>query len=191
MTSHLKNPILKGAEESVEAGLTPKNRDNYLKALNWGTTVGLQDGTKGAFASLKRSKDPVSDSALAAVNVMQILRMESQGTLPPQAMAPAAYVLMLQALDFAESVGVLKVDMEALTRATHIYTNHIFKVSNLSPQMLINAGKQVHGVLESPAKLELVQRYAGTVRDPRASTPVEMPPPAPRNRAERRRQGRR
>lgn len=188
MSTPLKNKLLQGTEQSIEASLTPVNRANYMKIVVAGLKIGLKDGLQGIMASLRDSQDPVNDCALGAVNLVQMLRLQSQGTMPDQAMAPAAMTLMLHALDFAEQAGILTVDMEVLTRATRLYTNQIFKVRGITPQMLTKAAGAVREVADSPEKMEMVKRRAGVVRDPRASSPVEA---MPRNRAERRRLRRR
>ena len=191
MTSSLKNKILKGAQEAVERNLTTLNRKNYDKIVDWGLEVGLQQGKDGILASVRESKDPIRDCALGAVNLVQVLRVQGQGTMPEQAFAPGAFVLMLYALDFAANIRVVKVDMPAFTRATHIYTNQVFKMFGVKPQKLVDMANQTYDVMDHPGKFELVQRHAGTVRDPMASVPVDVSMIAPRNRAERRRAGRR
>lgn len=187
MSIPLKNKLLQGAEQSIERSLTPVNRANYMKIVVQGLQVGLKDGDKGIFSTLRDSADPVSDCALGAVNLVMLLRVQSQGTMPDQAMAPAAATLMLHALDFAEQAGLVAVDMEALTRAMRLYTNQIFKARGITPQMLTKAAGAVRGVVDNPEQMELIKRRAGVVRDPRASSPVDV---VPRNRAERRRQRR-
>jgi hypothetical protein len=192
MSTPLKNPTLRGIEQQIEASLAPENRQNFMKVVVWGMSVGLSGGPKGLLATLRDSKDPVSDCALGAVNLVQMLRLQSQGTMPVQAMVPAAMVLMLNALDFAERARLAEIDNEQIVRATHIFTNQIFAVLGITPQMVHRTASAVQGFIEDPAKLELIRRRAGVVRDPRASLPVEVPAAAPApNRAARRRQRRR
>lgn len=192
MSTPLKNKLLRALEQQLEATLTPENRPNYLKTVVNGLRVGLNNGPKGVLATLRDSQDPVKDCALGAVNLVQMLRIQSQGTMPVQAMAPAAMTLMLNALDFAEQAGLVKVDTPAIVRATNIFTNQIFAVLGITPKMLTQAAGAVHGIAEDPTKMEAIKRRAGVVRDPAASTPVqEVAPAAPRNRAERRRMKRR
>lgn len=189
MASPLKNQLLRDLEQQIEATLTPENRENYMKIVVRGLQIGLRNGPKGLLATLGDSRDPVSDCALGAVNLVQLLRLDSQGTMPVQAMAPAAFTLMLNALDFAESAGLVDVDNETIVRATHLYTNTIFKVLGVTSGMLTKGAAAVQGVADNPGQMEMIKRRAGLVRDPQASTPVEGI--APRNRAERRRLRRR
>lgn len=193
MSTPLKNKLLRGLEQQIEAILTPENRPNYLKTVVNGLRVGLNNGAKGLLATLRDSADPVKDCALGAVNLVQLLRIQSQGTMPVQAMAAAAMTLMLNALDFAEQAGLVEIGNEQIVRATQIFSNQIFNVQGITPQMLTRLAGAVHGVSEDPTKMEMIRRRAGVVRDPRASLPVEAPlaPTVPRNRAERRRQRRR
>jgi hypothetical protein len=187
--STLKNKLLRDLEKQIEASLTPENWPNYMKTVVNGLRVGLNGGPKGLLATLRDSADPVKDCALGAVNLVQLLRIQSQGTMPVQAAAPASMTLMLNALDFAEQAGLAEIGTEQIVRATRIFSNQIFTVLGITPQMLTKAAGAVHEVSEDPAKMEMVRRRAGVVRDPRSSTPVATA--APRNRAERRRQRRR
>lgn len=183
----LKNKLLRDIEQKLEAGLTPEAKQEYLRVVTAGLKLALHRGPEGILAGLRDRPDPVNDCALGAVNVVQLLRLKSQGTMPSRAMVPAAMMLMLQALDFAEQAGILTVDQAVLVRATKVFTNTIFGAFQITPDQIDKAAKMTGGVVENDTKLEAVRRRAGLVRDPRAGTPTLADAPAPRNRAERRR----
>lgn len=171
----LNNKILNVAEQKIENQLTPEVRHDYLKVVVAGMHAGLANGPKSMMASLKDSKDPVKDCAFGAINLCVLLMKQSRNTMPMKAMVPAAFTLMLLALDSAERMGKIKVTSELLVQATHYYTNQIFKVLNITPQMLQTAAGKLHTITKDPTNLENMKRRAGVVRDPRASTPTEAP----------------
>jgi hypothetical protein len=126
-------------------------------------------------AGLKQSRNPISDSATGAINLVLLMRKQSRGTMPEKALVPAAMTLMLQALDFVDKAGIAKVGKDELVQATHIFTNHMFEAFGVTLPMLTHAANQVHAITQDPAKMELLNRRAGVVKDPRASVPTPMP----------------
>lgn len=170
MSILLNNRILEAAEQKLESGLTPQNRVDYMKIVVAGQKMGLK-----VLASLKDSKDPINDCAVGAVNLCLLMRKQSRGTMPLKAMVPAAMTLMLKALDFADRAGIVKVGNAELVQATHIFTNTMFQRLGISQQMLHTAIKRTHAMVQDPATLEKLNRAAGVVKDPRASTPTPLP----------------
>lgn len=168
------NKVLAAAEQKIEGNLLPDVRANYMKAVVAGMKVALKNGEAGILASLKKSKDPLNDCAVGAVNLVLMLREQSRGTMPEKAMVPASMTLMLQALEFADKAGIIKVGAEELNKATRIWANHIMKRSGVTPAMLARAGSKVEGIMNDPTSMEALARRAGTVKDPRASTPTDM-----------------
>lgn len=161
MSLLLNNRILKAAEDKIEKGLTPQNRDNYFKIVVAGMKLALDKGPNGLLAYLHSSKDPITDSAKGAVNLCLLMRRQSRGTMPMKAMVPAATTLMLQALDFVDKTGVMKIGNNELVKATHIFTNFLFQQLHIKPEMISHAAAQVHGIMQDPAKMETINRKAG------------------------------
>lgn len=170
----LSNNILIATEKKIEGGLTPENRADYQKIVVAGMHAGMAGGKDSILASLKNSHDPVTDCAKGAINLCLLLKRQSRGTMPLKAMVPAAYTLMLHALDFAGKMGLVKIDNSIVVQATHYFTNHIFQVLKITPKMLSTAAHNLHGIVSDPAKMELINRKAGTVKDPRASEPTPV-----------------
>jgi hypothetical protein len=199
-SSTLQNKTLRDVENAIEASFDSENaRKNYMKVLLIGMNMGLKGDSNSILSRLKNNRaDPISDCALVPVNLIQIMLVQSRGTLPPQAAIPAAMTMMLHALDFAEKAKIIKLTMSDIIRATHIYTNQVFKIFNIKPQQFMEMSRQVQVMTEDPAMMEQIKRHAGVVKHPGASedlvfpTPAAPPPVAvPRNRAERRAGGRR
>lgn len=154
----IKNPLLREAEVEVERSVgTGRNRENYLKVVVAGMRAAI-GGTKPMLANLAGRPDPVRDCAVGAVNLVLYLRSIAKGTMPPEAMIPAATTLMLQALDFADQAGIQKIGKPELARATHIFTNAILQGFGVTTKILDRAAGQVQGLTQNPEQLEALKR---------------------------------
>lgn len=169
------NTLLKAAEDKIESNLLPENRVNYQKLVVAGLKVALAKGPQGYMAQLKNSKDPLSDAATGAVNLVFILNKQARGTAPIQAMVPAAMTLMLHALDFIDRTGMMTIGKEELATASKKFADVVFRNMNLTPQMLAKAHESVVKVSKDPAHMEAMKRKAGLVRAPGASVPTDVP----------------
>lgn len=174
MSVLLKNTILEAAEQKNEAGLTPQNKADYMKIVVAGMKMAVKMHT-GDYSRLKASKDPIRDCAAAAINLCMLMKRAAKGIMPPKAMIPAAFTLMLQALDFCDKGGIIKVDNDALVKATHDFTNLMFQKFRITPQMLGAGIKNVRAITEDPAKMRLIHLQSGAIKHPLA----QAVPPAP------------
>ena len=166
MSILLQNRLLEAAEQKVESQLTDANRANYMRIVVAGMKVALAKGPGGILASLIGSKNPIGDCANGAVNLALLLRHQSRGTMPLQALVPAAMTLMLQALDFADKSGIAKIGNAELVQATHIFTNAIFHAFGITAPMLQAAAARAHEITQNPAQMEQVNRAAGLSKGP-------------------------
>lgn len=173
------NNLLKAAEDKIESNLLPENKVNYQKLVVAGLKVALANGPQSYMAQLKNSKDPLSDAATGAVNLVFMLNKQARGTAPIQAMVPAAMTLMLHALDFIDRTGMMTVGQKELGDASKKFADVVFRNMNITPQMLKKASESVHNVAKDPAHLEAMKRKAGLVRAPGASVPTDVPEEVP------------
>lgn len=171
----LSDSVLVAAEQKIESNLLPATRADYNKIVIAGNQVALAKGPNGILASIKNSKDPVNDCAKGAVNLVFLLRKQTRGTMPVQALVPAGMTLMLHALDFVDKMGIKKIGTPELVEATHTFTNMMFRNLGVSPQMLQKAHESVENVAKDPAHLEAMKQKAGIVKAPTASTPTAVP----------------
>lgn len=172
----LSNPLLQQVEDKVEGGLTPENRQNYMKIVVAGMHAALDKGPDGLLAGLGQSKDPIADAAKGAVSLVLVLRKEAHGVMPMKAMVPAAMTLLLKALDFIDRSKIAKVGQPELVRATHIFTDFIFARTGITKQGLANAATKIHAITQDPASVQKLQMKAGILRHPDAATPTPLPP---------------
>lgn len=171
----LSNPLLQQTEEKVEGGLTPENRQNYMKIVVAGMHAALDKGPNGLLAGLGQSKDPIADAAKGAVSLVIILRQQAHGVMPLKAAVPAAMTLMLKALDFIDRSKIAKVGQPELVRATHIFTDTIFARFGITKAGLANAATKIHAITQDPASVEKLNLKAGVTRHPMAATPTPLP----------------
>lgn len=168
----IEDSLLKATEQKIEAGLTPQNRANYQRIVVAGMAAGLQGGANSLIAGLRQSQDPVKDCAVGAINIVMLLRRQSRNTMPAEAIPPAAMTLMLQALDFAERLGLVKITKEELVRATHIFTNRLMALVHVTPQKLTELAGKVNRVTQDPTQMEQLAQRSGVVKSSLASSPT-------------------
>lgn len=182
------NKLLRQASEAIEAKLTPENRGNYDKIVVAGMQAAIAKGLNGMMAGIVKYKDPIQACALGAVNLVLLLRGHAVGHMPEQAMVPASYTLMLQALSFCEEAKIVKIGVPELDRATRLWTNTIFSRMRISPANLSQMATMANGIMNDPGKMQMIHLHTGYARDPRAPQPMEemAPVAAPMNRRARR-----
>ena len=173
--SRLNNPLLQEAEDKVYSQLEPETKQNVDKIIVAGMAAALDKGPNGILASLKQSKDPISDAAKGAVALVQVLRKDAKGVMPMKAFVPASNILMLRALDFADRGGIVKVGNEELVRATHIWTDTIFGQMGVTKEGLARVGEKVYALTQSPEAMAKINEKAGVTRHPNAA-PTQTPP---------------
>lgn len=155
----IQNPLLRAAEAKVEEAIGDgQARADYLRVTVAGMRAALAGGPDSMAANLLKRPDPVKLAAQGAVGLVMHMRQISQGTMPERSIISGATTLMLQALDFVDHAGAVKVDAAALDRATHILTNALFQAFGISPAMLNKMAAATHGVMQNPARMQAVQQ---------------------------------
>ena len=173
--AELSNPLLQQAQDKIEGALTPENRADFMKIVVAGLHIGLDKGPGGLLASMAKSKDPVADAAKTAVSLVILMSREAKGVMPPKAMIPAAMVLMLHALDFADRSRIVAIREPELVRATHIFGDTVFARFGISKAGLANATQRVHALTQDPQAMTKIQMKAGLLKHPMAATPTPLP----------------
>lgn len=163
MFENMSNPMLVQVEQQIQHSLTPQNLQNYQKIVTAGLRIVMKGGKDSQLAKLVHMPDPVNACAVGAVNLVISMRRMSRGTMPGNAIVPAAMTLMLEGLDFAEKVGVIKVDDAVLTRATKIFTDMIFRVFKIGRGTLNQAADAVHKVIQDPRSGEVLRSKASSM----------------------------
>ena len=168
----LDNKLLQATEQQLESSLLPETKSDYMRIVVSGMKVAMADGPNGMLSRLKTSRNPINDCAIGAIHLVLTMSKGSRGVMPTKALIPAAYTLMLQALDFTDKAGIAKVGRDELVKATHVFMNKIYSTYGITMPMLNKAAGQVHGIMSDPTKMEMINRRVGAVKDPRAGTPT-------------------
>src|SRR3990167_3125094 len=154
----MENSLLKQAEAQIERQLKPEVRQNYMKIVVAGLKLAMNKGGACLLASLKESDVTVSDIVQGAIGIVGLLRKESKGVMPVNAMVPAAFALVLQGLDLADKMGVLEVTKPVLDEATRDFGEGITKALGLTPEKMKSMATQVQGVMADPAKMKQLEQ---------------------------------
>ncbi len=116
----LKNALLQQARTLVEAGAT--NKKAFAKLVKAGTKIARD---KAAFEKMCQCTD--NPEALAGgvahgiVDVLEIIAGKTRRTVPKDALVQAGMALLFDTLDRMEQEGRIKVDKDALAKATLDY----------------------------------------------------------------------
>lgn len=159
----LKNQLLQQAQAKIEAGVADKER--YSRLVKAGTKT-IYD--KGTFAQLSKaiadSQDPITDVAKGIVAVLSMMAHKARGTIPHEVMLQAGMALLLDALDFLEQSGMVKIDNQALDQATQEYIEAIMPSVGVSPQKMEETLASVKGVMGDPERMAQYKASAGGMR---------------------------
>ena len=175
----MKNKLLQDSQAAIEAQIAPQFKEAYNKIVSAGMKVAMNKGLDGMLGGIEKRGDPIRDAAQGAVNLVFMLRMQATGRMPEQAMVPASYTLMIQALAFVEEAGIAPIGEPEITKATRVWTNTIFDRAKISPNMLRKGAEEVSGILKDPVKVEMLNLATGYSRDPRMPEPLGQSTEAP------------
>jgi hypothetical protein len=176
----LRNPLLQQIETEIESVLPPDQRDPYMRLLVAGMHAALDpqpNGQPPLVAQFRQSKDPINDAAIGSAGIMMMLYHKANGAALPQALIPAGMSLLLKALDFLQRTRMVPQIAEPdVDRATHAYTDQIFKAFHITPQGIQNATQKVHAAIQDPDAQRAIRIHSGAIRD---TTGMKPPPPGP------------
>ena len=152
----LKNPLLKQAQTKIESGV--QDRDAYNRIVQAGTKVIYDKATFSELSkSIRQAQDPVTEIAEGMIGILGILYKQSRKTMPIPAMVMAGMSILLDALDFAEQAGLVKIDKAQLTKATTHYLNSLLPKFGLTPDKIDAMLGQLGGTIKDPAKMAQIQ----------------------------------
>ena len=152
----LKNPLLKQAQTKIESGV--QDRDAYNRIVQAGTKVIYDKATFTELSKeIRQAQDPVTEIAEGMIGILGILYKQSRKTMPIPAMVTAGMSLLLDALDFAEQAGLVKIDKAQLNKATTHYLNSLLPKFGLTPDKIDATLGQLGGTIKDPAKMAQIQ----------------------------------
>ncbi len=156
----LKNQLLQQAQAKIEA--TAKDRARYDRLLSAGVKTIYDKATFAKLSqSIAQSESPVEDVAKGIVAILNMLAHKARGTIPHEVMIQAGMALLLDALDFVEQAGIVKIDNQALDTATQEFIEAMLPSVGLSPQKMESALSSVKGTMSDPARMAQYQTSIG------------------------------
>jgi hypothetical protein len=156
----IKNPTIRQALANIEKSV--QARAAYNKIVKAGTAA-IYD--KAMFqkltADIQKSGDPVKTVSEGMIGILGLLYQKSNKTMPIPPMVLAGMALLLDALDFMEQSGLVKIDKAELNRATTMYVNSLLPKFGLTPDKLGAALGPLQGAIQDPNKLAQMRQSAG------------------------------
>jgi hypothetical protein len=135
----------------VAAKVDPKFKSSFDKIIIAGQKVMYSPQTQKMVKSqLQADKDPAVVAGDGIAKLYMILMHESQNTINVKAAIPASTVLLCDALDFMESIGMVKITPDLIAKSTKVCTAGVMKVLGITPEMIAQA-KQSQGAPATPA----------------------------------------
>jgi hypothetical protein len=154
----MKNQLLAQAEANIEKSVPADQQNAYARIMVAGMKVLFSQQTHGVMVEkLQESEDPLSDTGKGAVGLIMTLDKESKGTMrqnQPRAMAAAGAALMLNALDYLDSAGIVKIDKPEIDRATEIFLDALMPNMGLTSEKTQALMGKVQGVMADPEKMK-------------------------------------
>jgi hypothetical protein len=148
----LKNQLLQQAQAKIDGLVTDKER--YTKLVSAGVKT-IYD--KGIFAQLSKaladSQDPVSDVAKGIVSVIHMMAQKARGTIPHEVALQAGMALLLDALDFIEQAGMVKVDGKVLDQATQEFIEAMMPSVGVPQEKMDAALASVKATMADPDRM--------------------------------------
>lgn len=158
----MKNELLQQAEAKVEQTVPPDQQSAYQRIVVAGMKVLYSKQTHDAIiVGLKDSKEPLVDAAKGAVGLVMTLYRESKGTMPVKAMIPASMTLLLQALDYLDSTGILAIGKPEIETATRAFMDTLMPQLGMTPDRTKQMLGQFQGVVKDQGKMQAYKQQMG------------------------------
>lgn len=155
-----KNSLVKQVETQIEQRLKAGVREPFEKIVIAGMKYALKGAGGNLMDQLDDSKDPLTDIVKGAIGIVGALRRAAKGAMPVDALVPAAMVLVLHGLDYAERAGLLKVDKATIDQATQLFIETITPLLGLPPEKLTQLVGQAHATMADQDKMAKLQMGA-------------------------------
>lgn len=133
--SDIQNPVLRDAEDEVEAQLEPGQRHEYLGIVVFGMKTAQRDDMAGIWCSLRNTADPIRGCAQTAIELCLKYQDQSEDAPSPRVMLLAGQCLMIQALDLMHTGLVVDVREPQLLQARRDFKDILSESIGHIPQM--------------------------------------------------------
>jgi hypothetical protein len=130
------NPLLQKTQDALLAKVDQRLVPVVNKVVNAGRKVMYSDASRGmAIQELKQATDPEGIGS-AAAKMAGVLFNQSKQTIPMEVLFPATMLLMLEALQFLEDAGTVKVEPNFLAECTKATGSAFLQLMGVTPEKL-------------------------------------------------------
>lgn len=132
------NPLLQKTQAAIEAKINPPQLKPVVdKLVAAGTHVMYAPTTRDMLVrQMQGPGDDFEKIGAGVAKLMGLLSTQAKGTIPPQAMIPAAIILMCEAMDFLAQAGRIQVTPDTLAKAMQETASALLQLLGVSPQKL-------------------------------------------------------
>ena len=136
------NPLIDKTRQALMAKVDKRLAPVVAKVVESGKRVMYSDETRQmAMQELKKATDPEGIGS-AVSKLAAVLFSESKQTIPPNVLFPATMQLMLEALEFLEEAGAVKVDNDFLAACTEATGSAFLQMLGVTPEKLQEMSQQ-------------------------------------------------
>ncbi|MBT9174203.1 MAG: hypothetical protein DDT21_02614 [Syntrophomonadaceae bacterium] len=150
----MENQTIIKAEAAIDAKVNPADKEAYNRIVLAGMKVMFSKETHQLLIQgVKEAGDPVAFVTKGIVSLMGILFKESRATMPIGPMIYAGQSLLMEALDFMEQTGLVKINNEIIATATQDYLEQMMDALEELMPGLADMMDQSHAVMQDPQKM--------------------------------------
>lgn len=151
-----KNPLLQQAAQAVMAKVPAQLQPIVQKIVATGEKVMYSPNTRDMmFKQLGGDGEPAELAGAGAAKLFGILFNQSKKTIPLEAGAPAAAILLFEGLDFLEQAGKVQVTPDVLAQATQALGSNMLQLLGVGPdkiQMLMTKANSAQAAAQGNAE---------------------------------------
>lgn len=152
------NPLLESVVADIEGKV--QNRDAYDRIIVAGMKLMFSKETNAMLQDGMEEGPGLPDQAgTAIVGIMVMLQRNARGTMPFDAMLPAAVTLLMHAIDFLAQTGRLEITPEVVGQAMRAMVQALLKQLGISEEQVIAMAEQASGAVSDPQKAEMIGKH--------------------------------
>ena len=146
MLGKASNPMLEQAEQVIQAKLPANMQPALQQVVNAGLTVMYSPQTAQARKqAIMNTKDPITESGEGAARLISNLFQQSNKTMPPGVIVPAATVFAFEYLDLMAKAGKVTITPDIIANSTQAVIAAVLPLMGVTPaklQAMIAQAKQ-------------------------------------------------
>lgn len=155
MLGQASNPLLQKAEQAIQSRVKPQFQQQLASAIHAGLHIlyapQLQETLMHRVAT---SHNPPKDAAAGATRMVYTLYQQSNGSLPPEILVPAAMIFAFEYLDLLAKTNGLQITPQIIDQTTTSTGEEMLTKMRITPQKLqqMQQAKTTGGAVPAPAQ---------------------------------------